>query len=129
MDTKNGVILTGAEEQSLLKPIDEYVGSRQEKINALRLEGTDKVVSLTNHMAIVKENANYTKKEKAEIIASDRDALAKAKAVEEANRAEIRSLVDDAVSYLDATYDKEYYNKVVASCEAEKAAENTCYNV
>ena len=128
MDTKNGVILTGAEEQSLLKPIDEYVGSRQEKINALRLEGTDKVVSLTNHMAIVKENANYTKKEKAEIIASDRDALAKAKAVEEANRAEIRSLVDDAVSYLDANYDKEYYNKVVASCEAEKAAENTRYN-
>ena len=58
MDSKNGVILSAEEEQRLLAPIDEYIGSLQSKINALRVEGTDKVVSLTNHMAIVKENAN-----------------------------------------------------------------------
>ena len=125
MDTINEAILSVEEERGLLAPIDQYIGGIQEKINALRVEGTDKVVSLTNHMAIVKENANYTKAEKSAIIAEDRKALEKAKAVEEANRAEIKSLIDEAVSYLDANYDKEYYDKVVASCAAEKAEEET----
>ena len=125
MDTKNEAILSAEEERSLLAPIDQYVGGIQEKINALRVEGTDRVVSLTNHMAIVKENANYTKAEKSAVIAEDRKALEKAKAVEEANRAEIKSLIDEAVSYLDANYDKEYYDKVVASCAAEKAEEDS----
>ena len=127
MDTKNEAILSIEEEQRLLAPIDQYVGGIQEKINALRVEGTDKVVSLTNHMAIVKENANYTKAEKSAIIAEDRKALEKAKAVEEANRTEIKSLIDEAVSYLDANYDKEYYDKVVTSCTAEKAEEDKRY--
>ena len=127
MDTKNEAILSAEEERGLLAPIDQYVGGIQEKINALRVEGTDRVVSLTNHMAIVKENANYNKAEKSAIIAEDRKALEKAKAVEEANRAEIKSLIDEAVSYLDANYDKEYYDKVVASCAAEKAEEDKRY--
>ena len=128
MDTKNEVILSAAEEQNLLAPIDEYIGSLQEKINMLRLEGTDKVVSLTNHIAIVKESAIYTKAEKAAIIAEDRAALVQAKAVEEANRAEIKSLIDEAVSYLDANYDDKYYNKISASCAAQKTAENARYD-
>ena len=127
MDTKNEAILSVEEERGLLAPIDQYVGGIQEKINALRVEGTDKVVSLTNHMAIVKENAKSTKAEKSAIIAEDRKALEKAKAVEEANRTEIKSLIDEAVSYLDANYDKEYYDKVVASCAAEKAEEDKRY--
>ena len=127
MDTKNEAILSVEEERGLLAPIDQYVGGIQEKINALRVEGTDRVVSLTNHMAIVKENANYNKAEKSAVIAEDRKALEKAKAVEEANRAEIKSLIDEAVSYLDANYDKEYYDKVVASCAAEKAEEDKRY--
>ena len=90
MDTKNEAILSVEEERGLLAPIDQYVGGIQEKINALRVEGTDKVVSLTNHMAIVKENANYNKAEKSAIIAEDRKALEKAKAVEEARRSEPR---------------------------------------
>ena len=122
MDTKNEVILSLEEEQRLLAPIDQYVGEIQEKINALRMDGTDKVVSLTNHMAIVKENANYTRDEKAAIIAEDRKALEKAKAVEDANRAEIKSLIDEAIRYLDENYNREYYDKVAASCAAERAA-------
>ena len=128
MDEKNRVVLTTEEEELLLAPIDEYVGSIQQKINALRADGTDRVVSLTNHMAVVKENANLTRQEKAAILTEDRAALAKAKSVETANRGEIKALVNDATSYLDANYDKEYYDKVVASCAAQTAAENARYN-
>ena len=128
METKNSVILSLAEEQQLLAPINETIGGLQEKINALRLEGTDKVVSLTNHMAIVKENANYTREEKAAIIAEDKAALTEAKAVEEKNRAEIKALIGSAVGYLDEHYDKEYYSKVVASCAAQKTEENARYD-
>ena len=128
MDTKNGVILTVDEEERLLAPINEYVGSIQQKVNALRADGTDKVVSLTTHMAAVKENANYTREEKTAILAEDRAALEKAKTVEAANKAEIKSLVSDATAYLDAHYDREYYNKVVASCAAETAEENARYS-
>ena len=128
MDEKNRNILSVDEEERLLAPIDEYIGSIQQKVNALRVDGTDKVVSLTTHMAVVKENANYTKAEKAAMLAEDSAALAKAKAVEAANRAEIKSLVSEATAYLDANYDKEYYDKVVASCAAQTAAENARYN-
>ena len=128
METKNSVILSAAEEQQLLAPINETIGGLQKKINALRLEGTDKVVSLTNHMAIVKENANYTKEEKAAIIAEDKAALTEAKAVEEKNRAEIKALIGNAVGYLDEHYDKEYYSKIVASCAAQKNEESARYD-
>ena len=128
METKNSVILFAAEEQQLLAPINETIGGLQKKINALRLEGTDKVVSLTNHMAIVKENANYTKEEKAAIIAEDKAALTEAKAVEEKNRAEIKALIGSAVGYLDEHYDKEYYSKIVASCAAQKNEESARYD-
>ena len=120
-------ILSLEEEQKLLAPIDEYVGKIQEKVDALRVDGTDKVTALTNHIAIVKENANYTKDEKATIIARDRKELEQAKAVEAKNKAEIKSLTDDAVKYLDANYDKEYYSKILVSCAAEKEAENKRY--
>ncbi|MER2151915.1 MAG: galactoside ABC transporter permease, partial [Candidatus Limivicinus sp.] len=128
MDEKSKVILSVDEEDLLLEPIDNYIASIQQKVNALRADGTDQVVSLTTHMAVVKENANYTKEEKARILAEDKAALEKAKAVEAANRAEIKSLVSDATAYLDAHYDKDYYDKVVASCAAQTAAENARYD-
>ncbi len=36
-------ILSAEEEAKLLKPIDEYVGKIQEQIDALRVDGSDKV--------------------------------------------------------------------------------------
>ena len=127
MSTTNGKILSLEEEKALLQPIDEYVGAIQKKIDALRLDGTDKVVALTNHIAIVKEDANYTKAEKADIIAKDKAELAKAKEIENKNKAQINSLIKDATDYLDKNYDTKYYNQVAASCTAEKAAEETRY--
>ena len=127
MATENQTVLSVEEEQKLLAPIDEYVGAIQEKIDALRVDGTDKVTSLTNQIAIVKENANYTKQEKANIIAKAKQELTQAKAVEQKNKAEIKSLIDDAEKYLDQHYDNEYYNKVVAACAQDKEAENKRY--
>ena len=43
---ENNVIISAEEEAKLLKPIDEYVGKIQAQIDALRVEGSDKVNSL-----------------------------------------------------------------------------------
>ena len=115
------------EEQRLLAPIDKYVGDIQEQINALRRDGTDKVITLTNHMAIIRENANFTKGEKAAQIAEDKKALAQAKAIEAQNRDKVSKLIDQAVKYLDENYDKNYYSLVTASCDKQKAAEEARY--
>ena len=127
MSTMNGSILTAEAEQKLLAPIDEYVGGIQGKINALRADGTDQVIALTNHIAITKENANYTKGEKKNIIAQAKTDLVKAKEIEKNNQAKIKSLIGDAESYLKENYKKAYYSKVVASCAAERAEEKARY--
>ena len=124
---KQNVILTAQEEQALLQPIDEYVGRIQEQINELRKDGTDQVIALNNHIAVVRENANLTKEQKEKIITENRKTLAKAKAVEKQKKPEVSKLIDQAVKYLDEHYDKEYYSKVKASCAAETVAENTRY--
>ena len=54
----SSIILSSAAEAELLKPIDEYVGKIQAQIDELRKDGSDKVRSLKNHIAIVKENKN-----------------------------------------------------------------------
>ena len=126
MANTNGTILSVEEEKKLLAPIDAHIGKIQARINDLRKDGTDQVTALTNHIAIVKENANFTKAEKAEIIAKDQAQMQKAKAVEQQNKAEINALIEEAISYLNANYDS-YYNRVAASCEAQKAEENRRY--
>ena len=126
MADKN-MILSAEEEAKLLKPIDEYVGKIQAQIDELRVDGSDKVRSLKNHIAIAKEDKNLSKEEKDSIIAKDKAALEKAKAVEAANKDKVAKLIADAEGYLKEHYDSEYYSKVVASCETEKAAENESY--
>lgn len=122
------MILSAEAEAALLKPIDEYVGKIQKQIDALRVDGSDKVRSLKNHIAIAKEDKNLTKEERAKIIAEDKADLEKAKSVESANKDKVSKLISDAESYLSKHYKSDYYEKVVASCEAEKAAENASYD-
>ena len=126
MADKNMILSADAEEK-LLKPIDEYVGKIQAQIDELRVDGSDKVRSLKNHIAIAKEDKNLSKEEKDSIIEKDKAALEKAKAVEAANKDKVAKLIADAEGYLKEHYDSEYYSKVVASCEAEKTAENESY--
>ena len=83
---ENNVIISAEEEAKLLKPIDEYVGKIQKQIDALRVEGSDKVNSLKNQIAIAKENKNLTKEQQNKIIEESKKQLEKATATEAANK-------------------------------------------
>ena len=69
---ENTKILTAEQESQLRAPIDEYVGAIQEKINALRADGTDKVIDLHNSIDGLKRDKIYTQEEKAAKLASTR---------------------------------------------------------
>ena len=60
--------LSAEEEAKLLKPIDEYVGKIQAQIDALRVDGSDKVQALKTHISLTKEDKNYTKGNAARVI-------------------------------------------------------------
>ena len=120
-------ILSADAEAALLKPIDEYVNEIQTKIDALRVDGSDKVQSYKNQIAIAKEDKNLSKDERAKAVASAKTGLEKAKSVEAANKDKVSKLIAEAEKYLSENYNSKYYDKVVASCEAEKAAENEAY--
>ncbi len=120
MATENTKILTAEREAELRRPIDEYVGSIQEKINALREDGTDRVIELQNLLDSLKRDRIYTAQEKAEKAAQYTAELEKAKAVEAQNKDQIAKLIAEAESYLKAQYDPNYYQAVVASCKEEQ---------
>ena len=113
-------ILTAEQEMGLRKPIDDYVGKIQDKIDSLRVDGTDKVVALQNSIDSTKRDRTLTKEERDSRIANYRDQLAKARAVEEKNKSQISGLISDAENYLKAHFDKDYYQAVKQSCQQEK---------
>lgn len=47
--------LSAEEEAKLLKPIDEYVGKIQAQIDALRVDGSDKVQALKTHISLTRK--------------------------------------------------------------------------
>ena len=118
-------ILTAEQERQLRQPIDAYVGGIQEKIDALRANGTSRVVELQSSLDDLKRDRIYTQEEKAGRRAALTAELEKAKAVEAQNKAEVSKLIAEAESYLKANYGA-YYQAVVASCAEEnvKAQEN-----
>ena len=54
-------ILSADAEEKLLQPIEEYVGKIQAQIDELRVEGSDRVRSLKNHIAIAKRRQKSVK--------------------------------------------------------------------
>ena len=118
MVAENTKILTAEQEAQLLSPIDEHVGAIQEKINALRVDGTDKVLDIQNSLENLKRDRIYTAEEKQKRAAELKKQLVKAKEVEAKNKAEVAKLVAEAESYLKANYGA-YYQAVVASCAEE----------
>ena len=124
---ENSVIISDEEEAKLLKPIDEYVEKIQKKIDALRVDGSDKVNDLKNQIAIAKENKNLSKIQRDKIIENSKKELESAKKVETANKEEIKKLVAEAEDYLAKHYKKDYYDVVNNSCKAAKAEENSRY--
>jgi methyl-galactoside transport system permease protein len=116
-----------AKEAELLKPIDAYVEKIQKQIDALRVEGSDKVNSLKNQIAITKEDKNLSKEQQSKIIEDCKRELEKAKKVENTNKQQISKLIADAEKYLSEHYNKEYYDVVVKNCKTEKDAEKSNY--
>ena len=108
MATDKTKILTAEQEQQLRQPIDEYVGGIQEKINALREEGTDKVIDLQSAIDNLKRDKIYTQQEKEARLAQYRKELEQAKAVEAQNKGEVDKLIADAEGYLNGHY-AQYY--------------------
>lgn len=128
MANGNSTILTAEEEKKLRKPIDEYVGKIQAKIDSLRKDGTDRVLSLQNHMDSIKRDRSLTKQEKEARIAADQAEITKAKAVEAKNKDEISKLIADAEAYLKAHFDQDYYQVVKQSCVREKEEAKANYS-
>ena len=126
MATENK-ILTAEQELKLRQPIDEYVGGIQAKIDALRVDGTDRVIDIQSTLDNLKRDRIYTAQEKEARAAQLKKELEAAKAVVNQNKAEISKLIADAESYLKAHYDAEYYQPLLASCRNEKVAAQEKY--
>lgn len=113
-------ILTVEEENKLRKPIDDYVGKIQEKIDALRVDGTDKVISLQSLIESIKRDKTLSTEERNKEISELQTELKKAESVENANKDQIAKYISEAEAYIDAHFDKEYYIPVILSCEEAK---------
>ncbi len=113
-------ILTAEQESELRRPIDDYVGGIQEQINALRKDGTDRVVEIQSNLDNLKRDRIYTPQEKEARRVQLRTELEKAKSVEAGNKDQIAKLIADAENYLKAHFNSDYYQVVAASCAQEK---------
>lgn len=120
MDNKNSTILTAKQEMQLRKPIDDYIGKIQSKIDNLRAEGTDRIIFLQNNISTTKKDRALSKGEKDKKIAKDMAALEKAKAVESKNKDEVSKLISDAEAYLKMHFDKDYYQPIRENCVSAK---------
>ena len=120
MANGNSKILTAEQELKLRQPIEDYVGKSQSKIDSLRADGTDKVVSLQNVIDSIKRDRTLTKGEKDNRIVQLQSEMNVAKEVEAQNKGEIAKLIADAEAYLKANFDKDYYQPIKESCEQEK---------
>ena len=117
----NNETLTAEQEMQLRKPIEDYVGEIQKKIDSLRADGTNRVVALQNSIDAAKRDRSLTKEERADRIAASSAQMEQAKAVEAKNKDEIAKLISDAEGFLKAHFEKDYYQPLKASCEQEKA--------
>lgn len=127
MANGNSKILTAEQELKLRQPIEDHIGKIQKKIDDLRVEGTDRVISIQNRMDGIKRDRTLLKEEKESKLSAERAELEKAKTVEAANKAEIAKLIGEAEAYLKAHFEKEYYQPVKESCELEKVAAKDKY--
>ena len=121
-------ILTPEAELALRKPIDDHVAAIQAKVDALRVDGTDKVVSLEGAIDDAKRDKILTKAERDRAISAYQKDLAKAKSVESSNKSQVDKLVKEAVDYLSAHYEKDYLVRVKESCAAERVVAKQNYD-
>lgn len=119
MTAINTKILSVEQELELRRPIDEHVGAIQEKIDALRVDGTDKVIEIQDKIDGLKNDKIYTKQEKHDILLKFTKEMEKAKSVESTNKPKIDKLILEAENYIKAHFKNDYYDKIVESCKYE----------
>lgn len=127
MPTVSGKILSVDEETKLLQPIDSYVNEIQKKVDALRADGTTRVVELQGNIDAAKSDRVLTKAERDEAINGFKAQMEQAKKVEAQNKGQIDKLIVDAENYLKAHYEAEYLAPVKASCAVEREAAKAAY--
>lgn len=120
-------ILTKEENIELRKPIGDYVGGIQEKIDALRVDGTDKVIKYQSIIDSTKRDKTLSKEERNNRINEIKIELEKAKSVENKHKDEVLKLINDAENFIDKNFGK-YYKRVCCSCAEEKAIAKKEYN-
>jgi methyl-galactoside transport system permease protein len=128
MANENSKILTAEQEMKLRKPIEDYVGKIQSEIDELRVDGTNKVVSLQNKIDSVKRDKTLTSGEKENQLSQLNSELKSAKSVEEKNKDAVSKKIAEAETYLKEHFDSDYYSQVKASCEQEKVAAKAKYD-
>ena len=64
MANGNSKTLTAEQEMQLRQPIEDYVGKIQKKIDSLRVDGSNKVVTLQNNIDGAKRDRSLTKEER-----------------------------------------------------------------
>ena len=116
----NGTVLTAEDEVQLLKPIDDRLAEIQAKIDALRVDGTNKVVSLQSSIDATKTDKLLSKTEKERLISGYKAEIEKAKKVESSNKAQVDKLIAEGESYLKDNYESKFLSRVKASCVAER---------
>lgn len=117
-----------AEQNTARERISDQIGKIQDQIDALRADGTSKIIALKMHIDTIKGDRQYTKEEADAIIKKDLAEIEKAKKVEEQNKAEISKLIAEAESYIKNEYNKAYYDKVVENCKNEKVEAKKRYD-
>lgn len=127
MANQNSTTSKADRERGLRAPIADYVGKIQSQIDGLRADGTDKVISLQEHIDKIKRDRTLSKEEKDAAIAKDTSLMEKAKQVEASNKDEIAKLIADAENYLKDHFDKDYYQVIKAECIQEKVAAKERY--
>ena len=116
----NGRVLTAEEEAKLLQPIDDRLAEIQAKIDALRADGTNKVVSLQASIDATKTDKLLSKSEQESLIGGYKAEMEKAKKVESANKAQVDKLISEGESYLKENFESKYLSRVRSSCAAER---------
>ena len=121
--------LTAKQKEDLLKPIDEYVKNIQKKIDALRVDGENKLISLKEEIATFKRDKELSDEERMDLILKDQELIEQAKIVKQENAQAIKDLIIEAEMYLQDNYNLEYYDYISANCALLKDKENESYRL
>lgn len=120
LNTKaNSDILSPEREAELLKPIQDHLAEIQHQIDVLRLDGSAKAEELQDSIQLLKEDRNYTDAEKAPKIEEYKREREAALKVAQQRKPQIDKLIKEGEDYLNAHFDKDYFQHVEKSVAAQ----------